>query len=150
MLSLNSTMEDKFLTKILYLNKHICRFQWLRGLRRGSAKRVRVKIPPWAWMFVSVLWALCGIRLRSLRRADHSSRRVQPSVVCPVSVIARPCKGRPCPEIGSKRHKKKLKKKKIYRVKGISQTTSTTGRHSVSYRPYAPSDMSFRRFAFRS
>ena len=37
------------------------------------------------------------------RRADHSTREVVPNVVCTVSVIAKPLKGRPQPGIGSKR-----------------------------------------------
>jgi len=43
---------------------------------------------------------------RSLRRADHSSRGFLPSVVCPMSVIAKPRTGRPWLRIGSKRHKR--------------------------------------------
>jgi hypothetical protein len=35
-----------------------------------------------------------------MRRADHSSRGVLPSVVCPVCVITKPCNGRPSPGIG--------------------------------------------------
>jgi hypothetical protein len=31
---------------------------------------------------VCVLWVLCDVRQTSLRRADHSSREVLPSVVC--------------------------------------------------------------------
>jgi len=88
-------MEDKVLTKILYLNKYICRSQWPRGLRRGSAKGVRVKIPPWCMDVRLCLVSVCVVRLRSLRRVDHSSRGVLPSVVCPVSVIAKLRKGRP-------------------------------------------------------
>ena len=40
-----------------------------------------------------------------LRRADHSSRGVLPSVVC-LNVIVKPRKGRPRPEYGPKSHKK--------------------------------------------
>jgi hypothetical protein len=39
------------------------------------------------------LWVLYVVRYRSLRRADHSSRGVLPSVVC-LSVIAKPRKKR--------------------------------------------------------
>jgi hypothetical protein len=39
-----------------------------------------VRIPPGAWMFV--LCVLCVVRSRSLRRADHSSRGVLPTVAC--------------------------------------------------------------------
>jgi hypothetical protein len=37
------------------------------------------RIPPGAW--ISVLWVLCVVRQRSLRRAYHSSRGVLPNVV---------------------------------------------------------------------
>jgi hypothetical protein len=37
----------------------------------------------------SLLWVLCVVRLRSLRQADHSSRRVLTSVVR-LSVIVNP------------------------------------------------------------
>jgi len=33
-------------------------------------------------MDVCFLWVLCVVRWRSLRRSDHSSRGVLPSVVC--------------------------------------------------------------------
>ena len=42
-------------------------------------------------------------------RADHSSREVLRGVMCPICVIAEPPKGRPCPEIMSKYHRKKKK-----------------------------------------
>jgi hypothetical protein len=45
---------------------------------------------PRAGMEVCLSWVLCAVRWRSLRRADHPSRGVLPSVVCPVSVIAKP------------------------------------------------------------
>ena len=62
----------------------ICRSQWPRGLRRWSAAarlpRSWVRIPPGAWMLVCCeCW--CVVRWRSLRRADHSSRGVLPTVV---------------------------------------------------------------------
>jgi hypothetical protein len=40
-------------------------------------------------MYVCLLWVLCVVRYRSLRRADHSSRGVLPSMVC-LSVIVKP------------------------------------------------------------
>ena len=46
------------------------------------------------------LWLLCAVRYRSLRRADHSSRGTPPTVVCLMSVITKPRKGRPCPYSG--------------------------------------------------
>jgi hypothetical protein len=44
-------------------------------------------------MYVCLLWVLCVVRYRSLRRADHSSRGVLLSVVC-LSVIVKPRKMR--------------------------------------------------------
>ena len=58
--------------------------QWPSGLRRGSVDGrllgSRVGIPPGAWMFVL---NVCVVRYSSVRRADHSSRGVLPTVVCP-------------------------------------------------------------------
>jgi len=52
--------------------------QWPRGIRRRSAVLLllglRVRIPPRAWI---LLWVV-----RSVRRSDHSSRRVLLRVVC--------------------------------------------------------------------
>jgi hypothetical protein len=60
------------------------RSQWPRGLRRRSAaERLLVSwvcIPPGTWMFV--LYSVCVVRRRSLRRADPSSKWVLPIVVC--------------------------------------------------------------------
>jgi len=60
------------------------RSQWPRGLRRRSATarllRLWVPIPPEAWMSC-LLWLLCVVRYRSLRRAEHSSREVLPTVL---------------------------------------------------------------------
>jgi hypothetical protein len=63
--------------------------------RRSAAARLlglRVRIPLGAWMSVcceccvlsgrGLLWMLCVVRQRSLRRADHPSRGVLPTVVC--------------------------------------------------------------------
>jgi len=65
-------------------NLMYCRSQWPRCLRLGSAAArllgLRVRIPPWAWMPVSCEY--CVVSYRSLRRADHSSREVLPSVLC--------------------------------------------------------------------
>jgi hypothetical protein len=61
-----------------------CRSRWPRCLRRRSAAvrllRLWVRIPP-EGMDVCLLWELCVVRYRSLRRADHSSRGVLPTVV---------------------------------------------------------------------
>jgi hypothetical protein len=59
------------------------RTQRPRGLRLKSAAarllRLWVRIPPEAWM--SVCCECWVVRERSLRRADHSSRGVLPTVV---------------------------------------------------------------------
>jgi hypothetical protein len=61
------------------------RSQWPRGINRGSAAvlllGMRVRIRLGSWMFVP-----CECCVLSVRRADHSSRGVLPSVVC-LSVI---------------------------------------------------------------
>jgi hypothetical protein len=59
-----------------------------RGLRRGLRP-----LACWDCGFGSVdmylLWVLCVVRERSVRRADHSSRGILQSVVC-LSVIEKP------------------------------------------------------------
>jgi hypothetical protein len=61
-----------------------CRSHWPHGLRSGSVTarllRLRVRIPP-GGMDVCLLCVLCVVRYSSLRRADHSSRGVLPTVV---------------------------------------------------------------------
>jgi hypothetical protein len=65
---------------------------------------------PAGGMDVCLLWVLCVIRSRSLRRAGHSSKGVLPSVVCLKCVIAkprtmrRPRPPRGCRAIGRKKH----------------------------------------------
>jgi hypothetical protein len=64
-----------------------CRPQWPRGLRRGCAAArllvLWVRLPPESWRDVSCeCFVLLGGGGGSLRRADHSSRGVLPSVVC--------------------------------------------------------------------
>jgi hypothetical protein len=44
---------------------------------------------PTGGMDVCLLWMLCVVRQRSLRRTDHSSRGILPSAVC-LSVIMKP------------------------------------------------------------
>jgi hypothetical protein len=61
-----------------------CQSQRPRSLRRRTAvERLLgsfVRIPPGAWMFV--LYIVCVVRYKSLRRADPSSRGVLPTVMC--------------------------------------------------------------------
>jgi hypothetical protein len=71
------------------------RSRWPRGLRL----RPTVSLSCWVWGFescrsmeISLLWVLCVVKYRSLRRADHSSKGVLLSVVC-LSVIHKPHRG---------------------------------------------------------
>ena len=60
------------------------RSHWPRGLRPRSVARSPAEIVasnPTGVMDVCLLWVLCVVRRRPLRRADHSSRGVLPSVV---------------------------------------------------------------------
>ena len=63
----------------------VCRYQWPLGLRRRSAAasllRLWVRIPPGSWIYVCCECCVLSGK-RSLRRADHSSRGVLPTVVC--------------------------------------------------------------------
>ena len=93
---------------LLYLS--VCRCQWPSGLRRRSAAarllRLCVRIPP-KGMDICLLWVLCVVRWRSLRRADHSSRGVLPTVMrhC---VWCRNLKNEEVmARVGPQRHKKK-------------------------------------------
>jgi hypothetical protein len=68
----------------------------------------RQKKNPTGGMDVSLLWVLCAVRQRSVRRAGPSSRVVLPSMVCLKSVIVKPRKmrrprpPRSCRAIGKK------------------------------------------------
>ena len=74
----------KIILKTVSVLKAMCRCQWPCGLRCGSAAacllRLRVRIPPVAWMFV-VIVVCCQVE-RPLRRTHPSSRGVLPIVVC--------------------------------------------------------------------
>ena len=62
------------------IHSRCCRpVAWKRGCVAACILGVGVRIPSEPWMSV---WMYCSIRFRSLRRADHSSRGVLPSVVC--------------------------------------------------------------------
>ena len=65
-----------------------------------------VPIPPGTWMPLAL--ECCVFSGRGLLWADHSSRGILPTVVCPVNVIMKPPKGRPWSGIGSKCHKKEM------------------------------------------
>jgi hypothetical protein len=80
-------------TRIIRPTIYLCLSQWPRCLRRRSAAAwllgSRVRIPLGVWMFVSCVYMLC-CPVRSLRRADHSSRGVLPCVC--MHVIKKPRK----------------------------------------------------------
>ena len=60
-------------------------------------------------MNICLLWNVVCCQVVCLLRADHSTRGILPSVVCQVSVIVQPRKGKPWPGIGSKRQRIKKK-----------------------------------------
>jgi len=60
-------------------NRNIRQSQWPRGLRRwlwGRSPAEMVGSNPTRGIDVCLLWVLCVVRWRSVRRADHSSRGV--------------------------------------------------------------------------
>jgi len=61
---------------------------------------------------ISLLWVFC-FQVEVSAWAVHSSRRVLPTVLCPMSVIAKPRKGRPWHGIGSKRQRGKKNQTRI-------------------------------------
>jgi len=68
---------------IFLLEKTVVQSQWPRGLRRAicgrSIAEIWVRIPPDAW--ISVCYECCVLSGRCLRRADHASRGVLPTVM---------------------------------------------------------------------
>ena len=77
--------EDTFVNpvfKLKFLDLTLSRSQWPRCLRcRSTAAlllRLWVRIPPGTWVFVCC--ECCVLSGRSLRRIDHSSRGVLPTV----------------------------------------------------------------------
>ena len=71
--------ETEFTTNLRVSLNLDYRSQWPSGLRRISAGRSPAEIVgsnPTGDMDICLLWVLCVVRLRSLRRADHSSRGV--------------------------------------------------------------------------
>jgi len=73
-------------------------------------------------------WVLCVVRWRYRRRSDYSSGGVLPSVLCPMSVIAKLRKERPWPGIWQKRRRKKLSGQKpdAVRKKNIAASSLCT------------------------
>jgi hypothetical protein len=86
------------------------RSQLLRGLSRWSAAArflgLRVRIPTGHGCLSLVRVVFRHVQV--FTSAWSFVQRSVSSVVCPVSVIAKPRKGRMCPGIGSKRHRKKM------------------------------------------
>ena len=76
------SMYSCVLVKLLLHKGEGNRSQWSRRLRRGSTAgrklRLRVRIPPWAWMSVS--FGCCVVRYGPLRRSDPSYGGVLPRV----------------------------------------------------------------------
>ena len=66
----------------LYSTHSFSRCQWSLGLRCGSAatRYLGLRLRYRRAVDISLLSLLCVVRWRSLRRADHSSRGVLPSV----------------------------------------------------------------------
>jgi len=97
--------ENLISTENYYFERNFGPSQWSRGLSCGSAAvrllGLRFRIPPWARMFVS---CECCV-LRYLRRADHTSRGVLPTLVrrC---VCSRNLKNEVMAHIGPQRHRK--------------------------------------------
>jgi hypothetical protein len=76
--------------------------QWPRVLRRGVYGRslAGIVISNTARGMDTFLFWMLYFQYRPLRRADHSSRGVLPTVVCPLGVIAKPVMGNHAPETG--------------------------------------------------
>ena len=81
----------------------LSRFQYPCGLRRSSAAarllRSWVRIPP-RDMDICLLRVMCVVMYRSLRREDHSSRGVLPTVVRLVCNLETSRMRRPWPALG--------------------------------------------------
>ena len=63
-------------------NMQILRPRWPTAWVYGRSPAEIVGSNPTRGMDVCLLWELCVVRWRSLRRADHSSRGVLPTVMC--------------------------------------------------------------------
>jgi hypothetical protein len=64
---------------ILYLPVSAAARSKVQDFGRSPAETVGSN--PTAGIYVCLLLVLCGVRYRSLRRADHLSRRVVPTVI---------------------------------------------------------------------
>ena len=97
--SLTGTVEVPIAWSVLYPAVSNRRSQWPRVLWLGSAAarllELWVRIPPGHGCLPLVF-----CQVESLRRADHLTRGISPSVVCPVSVIVKPLRGNHGPESG--------------------------------------------------
>ena len=93
---------------------------------------------PTGGMDVCLLWVLCVVRLRSLRRADHSSRGVLPTVVrrC---VWSRNLKNEEATtHDGSQRHSKRNQEKCNHLQLGNSLSPCNFASSSIRCRRYLP------------
>ena len=101
---------------------YLCRSQWPCGLRRGSAasrllKNAGSNHARGVWMSVS-----CESCVLSLRRADHSSRGVLPSVVFLSVIFETSVMKRPCPTMDCRHYNYISKKIKQSRNRpGVAQ-----------------------------
>ena len=96
-------------------------------------------------MDVCLLWMLCVVRYRSLRRADHSSTGVLPSVIS-LSVLSEPQQWGGPGLLGLWSHgKKKRKKKKLSAANKHVQLWSVTIR-SVEYSNFSCTKSNDNRF----
>jgi len=103
--------QGQFRTAFYWVHIAIqCRSQWPRGLRRRSAAarllRSWVRNSP-GGMNVCLLWVLCFVRYRSLRRANHSSREDLPTVVRHFVWSRNLKKEGAMTRVGSQRHRNK-------------------------------------------
>ena len=92
---LDKLREPQLRRRIRQEQRTYSRSRWSRILIRGSAAarllglRVRISVSGY---YTLVCVVCCQ---RSLRRVDHSPRGILRSLVCPMSAIAKPRKGKP-------------------------------------------------------
>ena len=107
----------------------MCRSQWPRGLRRGSAAArllgLWVRIPPGAWKFVSCeccVWSGGGLCVGLITRPEESCR-----LWCVLSVVMNPRQWVDSGPLGLLRHeKKKSVLEVVYRVRDLGSVVRTS------------------------
>ena len=100
----NARGAHRFFLKYAWLVSHVAARSRAWGLRPLASWNCGVEARREHGCLPLVRVVCCQI---SLRQADHSSRGVLPSVMCPMSVIAKPRKGMPWPRRGPKRYTNK-------------------------------------------